>query len=78
MAGIALALVDLRLTQFAGEAREAVADEAVLAVDAVTAVTRIRRAVVDVGLAGGAGEAGRAVARVPGYTVLTGAAVLAR
>lgn len=78
MARIALALVDLRLAQLAGEAGGTVAGEAVLAVDAGTAAARIRGAVVDVGLAGVAGEAGRALARVSRDTVLASAAVLAR
>jgi len=78
LAGVALALVDLRLAELAGESREAVTREAVLTVDAGATVTGIGRAVVDVGLAGSAGESGRALARVPGYSVLADAAVLAR
>lgn len=78
LAGIALALVDLRLTQFAGESWEAIATEAVLAIDASAAVARIGLAVVDVGFAGCSSESWRAVARVLGYRILTDAAVLAR
>jgi len=67
----------LRLAQITGEARGAVAGEAVLAVDADTATTWIRGAVIDVGLTGVASKTGRTFACVPRDTILTSTAVFA-
>lgn len=72
---IALALVNLDLTELPGESWKAVAAEAVLSVDAGTAVAGVRLAVVDIRFAGGASESWRTLAGILRDGVLADPAV---